>query len=263
MNRTTKTGLLSLMMFIAFASSLFAQTTANDIAAKAMHQAFYLGDDSRTRAEMVITDNNGKIRTRTFVFLRKDKVEDKEQSYYFYFSKPSDVRKMVLLVQTNITQGDHRWLYIPALDLVKRIAASDVRNSFVGSDFFYEDLSGRVVNVDTHEIIEENENSYILRNVPVDKESVEFAYYDVVIDKNSFLPMKAEYYNKANQKYRIVKALETEVIQGFPTITKIEVSNIDTGSNTVLSFSRVEYNIGMNDDIFTERYLRRTPRVVR
>src|SRR5690606_38275237 len=98
-----------------------------------------------------------------------------EQKFYVYFTRPADVNKMGFLVWKKLDTDDDRWLYLPALDLVKRIAASDKRTSFVGSDFYYEDVSGRDIDEDHHELIDTTDNYYVLKNTPRNPSSVEFA----------------------------------------------------------------------------------------
>jgi len=162
----------------------------------------------------------------------------------------------------DLKKDDDRWLYMPALDNVKRIAAGDKRTSFVGSDFLYEDISGRSLQEDTHELIKTTEKLFIVRNVPNRPDTVEFSYYDVSIDRKTFIPMKMKYYDKKNKLYRIIESKKTEKIQGFPTVVKSIVSDLKTGGKTVMEFSNVKYDIKLKD-IFTERYLRRPPREAR
>ena len=149
---------------------------------------------------------------------------------------------------------------MPALDLVNRIAAGDKRTSFAGSHFLYEDISGRGIDEDTHELIEVSDEYFVLKNTPKDPENVEFSSYIIWIDRNNFMPVKAEYYDKNQEKYRIIKALKVENIQGHPTITLSEAKNLITGGRTVAQFSKIKYDIGLTEDLFTERYLRRPPR---
>ena len=61
-----------------------------------------------------------------------------EQKFYVYFHQPADVSKMTFLVWKHLDKDDDRWMYLPKIDLVKRIAGSEKRTSFVGSDYFYE-----------------------------------------------------------------------------------------------------------------------------
>lgn len=239
-------------------TSSYASLSVEEIVDKANIAAFYQGDDGKANVTMEITDKNGNTRNREFVILRKDVTDGGKQFFYVYFKLPSDVRNMVFMVQKNIDTEDDRWLYLPALDLVKRISANDKRTSFVGSDFLYEDISGRSTQADIHELLEETPTHYILKNIPKDK-NVEFDHYIVNVNKENFLPEKIEYF-KGEEKYKIIEALKTEDINGFVTVTKMQVTNLATGGKTVSEFSKVKYNTGIDESIFTERYLRQPPR---
>jgi len=218
---------------------------------------------------MIITDSQGRKRKRQMTILRLDasnsddiagNAYDGGQKFYVYFKRPADVNKMAFLVWKHRDKNDDRWLYLPALDLVKRVAASDKRTSFVGSDFFYEDVSGRRLSEDNHELIETSENYYIVKNTPKNPNVVEFSYYKMFIHKTSFIPVQVEYYDKNGKKYREAKALSTKVIQGYPTVTKASMTNFRTGSNTVMRYRKVEYNVGLSDELFSERFLRNAPK---
>jgi len=240
-----------------------ADLDVEEIVNRANLAAYYGGNDGRAEVTMTITDDQGRERNREFVILRRDVADGGDQQFYVYFEKPSDVRKMAFMVHKHVEGDDDRWLYLPALDLVKRIAASDKRTSFVGSHFFYEDVSGRGVDEDVHELVETTDTAYVLKNTPKDPDSVEFAFYTVWIDKNSFMPLKAEYVDGQGQTYRLVEALQIDEIQGIPTVTRSRVKDLAGGGETVSVFSNITYDIGLNESIFTERYLRRAPREVR
>lgn len=244
-------------------------TNVNIIVNKANLAAYYQGEDGKAKIKMTITNKQGQKRLREFIILRKDTKDSGDQKYYVYFQKPADVRKMVFMVHkhTAIDKEDDRWLYLPSLDLVKRIAASDKRTSFVGSDFLYEDVSGRNIEEDEHELINTTEKYYVVKNTPKNPDTVEFTYYNVSIDRKTFLPMEMEFYNKKDKLYRTIESVKVdniEVKEGdevivFPTVTKSVVSDFNTSSKTEMEFSDVKYNIKL-EDIFTERYLRRPPR---
>ncbi len=244
-------------------------TNVETIVNSANLTAYYQGNDGKAKVKMTITDKKGRTRLREFIILRKDIKDGGNQKYYVYFLKPADVRKMVFMVHkhTDIKKDDDRWLYLPGLDLVRRIAAGDKRTSFVGSDFLYEDVSGRNLAEDTHELIETTDKYYIVKNTPKKPDTVEFSYFNVSIDRKTFVPMKMEFYDKKNKLYRIIesKKVETievkerEKIQRFPTVVKSIVTDLNTGSKTEMEFTNVKYNINLKD-IFTERYLRRPPR---
>ena len=259
-------GLIFCSVLAVLTLSSLAVAAEPDVAViidKANLASYYAGDDGRAVVTMTITDSQDRVRNREFVILRKDKEDGGEQYFFVYFKKPSDVRKMVFMVHKHVDRDDDRWMYLPALDLVKRIAASDKRTSFVGSNFMYEDVSGRNPAEDNHELIPGDDNFYTIKNTPKKPEEVEFSSYTVQIDKKTFLPMKAVYLDKNGKEYRIVEVKEVQIFDGIPTVTISKVTDLAAGSNTVAEFKAIKYNIGLKDKIFTERYLRRPPREVK
>jgi outer membrane lipoprotein-sorting protein len=253
-----------LILNVIWTAAMAAEETpgVEEIVDRANKVAYYAGGDGKAKVSMTITDAQGRVRTREFVILRKDVSDGGEQKFYVYFKKPSDVRKMVFMVHKKIGEDDDRWLYLPALDLVKRIAASDKRTSFVGSHFLYEDVSGRSIFEDDHTLIETDDDYFVLNNVPKDASNVEFTSYKIWIDRKTFMPVKAEYIDKDGRTYRTVEALEVKDIQGHPTVVKSRVRDIVNGGETLSVFTDVKYDIGIGE-IFTERYLRRAPKEAR
>ena len=48
-------------------------------------------------------------------------------------------------------------------------------------------------------------------------------------------------------------------INGHPTIMKSLAKDLERNGQTMMEFTNVQYDVGLTDDIFTERYLRRAP----
>ena len=255
---------LSVLLLLLTAPALASDMTAQQIADKAERVSQYQGDDGRARVSMQIKDSQGRTRTRDITLLRKDIIEDDketgDQRFYVYFHGPSDLRDTVFMVWKHPTSDDDRWLYLPALDLVRRIAAEDERSSFVGSDFFYEDVSGRSSKEDNHTIQEITDLYYALRSTPKKPDLVEFDHFVSYIHKESFVPVQVEYYKADGTKYREYTAQSVETIEGYPTVTKSVMKDLSDGGQTVLSYTQIDYNVGLENDLFTERYLRNPPR---
>lgn len=242
---------------------------ARPIIEKMLQNYYYSNSDGRSHAMMEITSRNGQKRNRDFVILRKNRADSLNQFYYVYFYEPTDVRGVVFLVHKQNDRDDDRWLYLPAIDLVRRISANDKRSSFVGSDFTYEDVSGRRLSDDEYEYAGEEKfpgtekvgdrTAIVIKATPKEKNVVEFAYRMIWVDKEYILPLKVEHYNKHNEVYKVFEALNIEMIQETPTIIKGIMKDLESKSQTVMEFKEVEYDLGIEDDIFTERYLRRPP----
>jgi len=262
--------ILTVVFILSFSLPIFAANEESatkeipdvqTIVNKANIVAYYQGKDGKAKVKMTTTNKKGRKREHQFIILRKDVEDGGDQKYFVYFQKPADVRKMVFMVHKHADpkKDDDRWLYLPALSLVRRIAAGDKRTSFVGSDFLYEDVSGRSLAEDTHELVKTTDKLFVIKNVPKQPDTVEFNYFNVSIDRKTYVPMKMEFYDKKNKLYRVIESTKVEKIQDFPTVVKSVVSNLKTGSKTEMEFSNVKYNINLKD-IFTERYLHRPPR---
>jgi outer membrane lipoprotein-sorting protein len=252
--------LAPMMMTTTDGAAVEDLTDVEEIVQRANLAAYYPGDDGRARARMTITDRGGQERVRYFTVLRRNETKGGDQDYVVLFSRPPDVRNTVFLVKKHVGKDDDRWLYLPDLDLVKRIAAGDKRTSFVGSHFLYEDGSGRGTEEDEHQLIETTEDFYIVKNTPKDKGSVEFSHWTVAIDKETFIPSKMEYVDETGEIYRRIEALEVSEIGGHPTVTKMKASDLRTGGHTVVEFRDVQYDLGIPESVFTERTLRNPPR---
>ena len=247
-----------------------AGPSVDEIVGNANRVAYYRADDGRADVKMTVKDNQGRTDTRQFIILRRDalkpgaaKDDDTftgDQKFYVYFRLPADLNKMVFMVWKHVDKDDDRWIYMPALDNVKRIAATDKRTSFVGSHFYYEDVSGRRIDDDAHELVETTDNYYVLKNTPKDPKSVEFAYYKMHVHKTSFITVKVEYFDARGENYRTYTAEKVETIQGFPTVTKARMQDKRMDGETVVEYDNVKYNLGLPEDLFTERYLRSAPR---
>jgi len=262
-SRYTPSCLLLASAFLLIGTPVLAESPSVDtIVEKTNCAAYYQGDSGRSDVLIVIKDGKGGERMRQATMLRKDTGADDcgTQKSYVYFHRPADINKTAFLVWKNPDKADDRWLYLPALDLVKRIADSDKRTSFVGSHFFYEDVTGRNTNDDKHELVETSKKYYVLKNTPKDPQSVEFTEFTMWIDRSNFIPMKVEYIDRSGAKYRVYEALAVETIQGHPTVTRARFSDTHIKGETTITFSNVRYDVGLDEGIFAERHLRNPPR---
>jgi hypothetical protein len=232
---------------------------ADTIVARANIAAYYQGNDGRAQVRMRILDAQGREQRRQFTVLRRDIEEGGDQQFLVVFSQPADVRGTTFLVHKQVRAEDNRWLYLPGLDLVKRIAAGDKRTSFVGAHYYYEDVSGRRPNEDSHELTETTEEHYVLVHRPLDPTSVEFAEYTTWIDRETFLPMRIEYRNAQGDAIRRVEVQATENIQGNATVTASRITDLASGGYTDMQFRNISYDLGAPEDLFGERSLRTPP----
>ncbi len=239
------------------------QPDPEELAYESYETAYFQGDDVRWRASMEIVDDQDRTRSRVLTILRKN-VGEESQKYYAYFHEPSQLERMVFLVWTAAgMEDDDRWLYMPATDMQQRISGRQKRNSFAGTDFTYEDMTGRHPDQDEFEYLGTDEVDerpvYVIKGEPRDPDLVEFSYYEMYIDQETKLPLKGEFYDPQEELHRTLRLPEFEEIDGYYTPTLQVAENHSTGSKTTAEMSNIEYNLGIGEDIFAERYLRRPP----
>ena len=169
--------------------------------------------------------------------------------------------KMVFMVHKHaeVSKDDDRWLYMPGLDLVKRIAASDKRTSFCRNPTFcMKTFQGEVRLRMFTNSLKKTDKHYVIKNTPKDSDSVEFEYYIAFIDRKTFVPMEMQYYKKQDRLYREIEVLSTEMIESdeegeailYPTVTKSIARDLETGSTTEMIFSNIQYNCGLKGEYF-------------
>ena len=79
------------------------------------------------------------------------------------------------------------------------------------------------------------------------------------IDHASFLPLKEEYYDQQGVLYKVFTADEIKEVGGFFTVMKRTMKNLQSGHATEVTYTKVEYDIGIEDALFSERFLRQPP----
>jgi len=247
-----------------------ALLSATEIVEKSQEAFYYPGADMKAKVTMELVTEDGKKRTRVLSMLRKNTPGSRGQKYFLYFHEPGDVRRTAFLVWKYPENNDDRWIFVPAVNMVRRVAASDSRSSFVGSDFTYEDISGRDIAADTHTLVREEKlgeaDCYVIESVP--KTATEYTKKLAWIDTRTFLPRKEEYYDTQNEVARVftadaiddISAGEGASLTRVPTVAKRTMKNVKSGHRTEVRFESVAYNLGLAEDVFAERSLQNPPR---
>jgi len=257
-------GLALAVITLAWMSSaaVAAESNAQTIVANSLQAFYYAGEDMRARISMRLINAQGQERRREMTLLRKNTGKDGEQRYYIYFHAPSDIKGTTFMVWKYLHKEDDRWIFIPAIKLVRRIAADDKRSSFIGSDFTYEDISGRAADDEIHTLLRTEQVSgraaYVIESKP--KTRTNYIRRLSWIDQQYELPLKEEYFDARDEKVRVFTADQIEQIDGHWTVTSRTMKNLQTGHRTQVRFTAVKYDVGLKENLFTERYLRTPPR---
>lgn len=220
---------------------------------------------------MVLMNKNKKKRIRTIKNIRKDYGEDSKG--IIFFLSPADVRNTAYMSFDfdNIEKEDDSWLYLPALQKVKRVASSDKSGSFMGCDFTYSDING--IEIDNWNytfagqgVLVDGKDTWVIQGVPKQdaRERVldETGYLKTMmwIRKDNYMLVKAKYWVKQGKKIKDYKASDIRQIDRIWTaceMTMITTSRGKVEHSSVLKFSNIHYNTDIKDTYFTTRSMER------
>jgi hypothetical protein len=237
-----------------------AALTAEQIARRVQDRD--TGKDSHAELRMKLYDRRGRVRDRALSLLAlRRSAGDKTLIRFTY---PNDIRGTGFLVWEHPQGEDERFLFLPSLGRVRRIAGSEAQESFVGSDFSYEDIGGREFDDYTYTLVDENASwpapdgvarpAYRLESRRKDA-SVEFPRVVSLVLKDSFVVVQADVYNRRNEKQKLYTVKRLEQVQGIWTVYESTMTNDLDKTRTELAVDKIAYNTGLTDEAFSRREL--------
>ena len=217
--------------------------------------------DSIVEAEMVLRNSAGRETRRTFTFytLEKENEQVGDKSLVV-FQSPPDVEGTSLLSHANILTPDDQWLFLPALNRVKRISSANKSGPFVGSEFAFEDFTITELNKFTYAYIgEENYDGLVvdvLDRFPRYKKSG-YSRQRVLIDRDIRQPRKLDFFDRRGD---LLKTLTLEDYRNYDGVWRAQtmrMTNHQSGKSTDLVYGDFEFGAGLGDRDFSRGVLGR------
>ncbi|MEO8702709.1 MAG: outer membrane lipoprotein-sorting protein [Kofleriaceae bacterium] len=217
------------------------------------------GKDQIAKVTLEIHPKQGSVRQRQLVIVRKEYPDVTKLATFFL--APTDVRGAAFLAFDKKSGDDQRWLYLPTIGQVRRLAAESNRQSFFNSDFVYEDLTNRDPDLDDHKLVGSQKvdewECWVVESTPKNARGLEFVKYKTWVWKTADLPVRQEYFDSAGKVVRRGQLASMKQIQGIWTWHQGTMTNLVTGSVTKLQMSEVKYNTNIPDERFAEAQLAR------
>lgn len=215
------------------------------------------GRDARLTFTMRLFDRQDRVRERTLTVLsKKATAGDKSLTR---FTQPADIAGTGLLAWEHAGAETERFLYLPSLGRVRRIAGSEAQESFAGSDFTYEDIGGREFDDYTYTLLGETAEAYTLASKAV-APSARFPRVVSTIRKDIFVVVRAEIYNKRGDVQKQFEATRVEPVGSYWTVMAMTMRDLAQKTRTELTVTRAEYDLGLGDDAFSRRELEKVIR---
>lgn len=223
------------------------------------------GDNMTSRMEMILIDKKGHQRTRQIRSFTKDKGDDVLK--LMFFLSPADVEGTGFLTYDYHSgeKDDDQWLYLPELKKVKRIASSDKSSSFMGSDFSYADMTRRVLDEWTYELLKDGEvrgaRVWIVEALPAGKEIEDRYGYSksvLFIRQDNYMIARAVHWLKDGGKLKYLDVTGMDQIDGIWVASELNmktVKNKQTLHRTVLKIDEVRFGQDLDEEMFSTRRL--------
>ena len=169
------------------------------------------------------------------------------------FNYPADVKGTALLTHEQGVGDDDQWLFLPAVQRVKRIASSNQSGSFVGSEFAYEDLVVRQIDKYAYRYLGDEvldgRNCYVIEFIPKNKKS---GYSKLVRWrlKDNLQELRTDFYDRKGEllKQRYIEGHHQ--VNNFWRVGKVTVKNAQTNKSSVLSFDQISIKVALPESRF-------------
>ncbi len=244
------------VMLSVFLSTAPANALTGDEVLARVDAVLSAPKDGTSSATMTLIEKDGSTKERRLQFWTRY-FKDQDDWSLVKFITPAEVRDLGFLSLAD----DKMYLYLPAFDRVRRIASHARKESFAGSDLSNDDLStGKYTDHFTAKIKEETDREYVLELTRKPGSNRIYPRSTVWVNKENFTIPRMELFDNNDKLWKTFTG-EYEKIQGYWTLTTLTMTDVQKEHKTVMKMEDIQLDVGLEDSIFTQRYLKRRVKV--
>ena len=217
--------------------------------------------------------DRGWQRSRIILNRVKDDLDYKD---IVSFTSPENVKGLSVLSWTYLSLGKDQevWLWLPSLRKTRRIQQNDGDDSFMGTDFTYEEVVSRKWGDETYTLVGEEKfpgqksihngetyykdtPCYVIEARPK-KEDWYYSKRTVYLEKNTAFRILDSYYDQMDRNSKKI-FVYWKPIEGSKLDMEwlLEVAELRGNHSTIIDLTNVEFNTGLTEKYFTQRTLKR------
>lgn len=198
------------------------------------------------------------------ISIKKRKIVKKFKSYsegntrsFIEFLSPARDRGTKILKKDNIIK-----IYYPSAERILRLSGHMLRQSMMGSDMSYEDMTERSKKLReeysgemlANEVLDGNE-CFVLMLTSKKKRQTYFKR-KIWVDTKKFVGLKEELYSKSGKLVKVSNVIEIKVIKDryYPVEVTME-DKLRKNSSTRIIIKKIDFNVDIPDETFSERML--------
>ncbi|MEA2006361.1 MAG: outer membrane lipoprotein-sorting protein [Acidobacteriota bacterium] len=245
------------LIILCFTSVLYSQElTAEEIIQKV--NELFNPQTSYAKARMTIITTSGQKRTFIYESWSKNKGEKNLVRYL----EPSRVKGQAVLM---LNHADDIWMFFPRTQRVRKLATHAKKQKMQGSDFSYEDMGSDEAFIEDFipkRLKDERKEGYDCYNLELTrkKESdISYSRLIMCVIKENFIPVVIDYYDEHDPARLMKKLVQSNIriIDDIPTAMNMLMYNKIDNTQTEMELLEVKYNVTLDDDMFTERGLKK------
>ena len=268
--RRLKSALYSCCILFMFpASSLSAEYSAEEVMRRVDERE--AGDSSVSDITLVLIDRRERQRIRSLKLYSKNYGEDTKT--LSLFESPADIRGTAYLNfdWNDSLRDDDSWLYLPALQRVKRLASSDTSDSFLGSDFTYADINGFEIDWYDYSLVNESEmiggeNCWVIEMIAKSEfkdraeEATGYSKMQSWVSKEKFIQLRGQFWELRGNRIKFFTASEVELVEDIWTVKRLQAittRNDRQEHASILQIKSIDYNVDVADELLTTQAMQR------
>ena len=163
------------------------------------------------------------------------------------FDTPLDLRGTEVALRSLPDGSEQVRTYLPAIRRIRDLSGDARGESFLGTDFNYEDLGLEHLAYREHALL--GEDRFDGRTC-TDVESIPqqgWWYGKIVrcVDMRTGLPIRTRYYDRSGTLWKVRTFNRIETVDGHPTATRITMETVPLGTWTRITFRDLKYDRGL------------------
>ncbi|MFZ2955728.1 MAG: outer membrane lipoprotein-sorting protein [Candidatus Ozemobacteraceae bacterium] len=246
-----------------FAMTLFVCSQVEAMTADEVLQGVenrYIGKTSESKVTMKLTSSDGGSRSRQLIIYRK-KADNENKDNFIHFLEPSDIKDTTYLVN-ELNREKSKYIYLSAFKNIRKIIATDYNQSFVSSDFTYEDMDDiRASDYACSDLKEEQLDGVPVYSITTKKKDGNTSYDHSIVKvaKDSMLILKCQMFDKNDPAKQIKEMVATNIkeVQKIQTPMDVTIKDLKKGSSTSLIVKNITYDTKLDDETFSQRNMKK------
>jgi outer membrane lipoprotein-sorting protein len=215
-------------------------------------------ETSHGKAKMTIVTTSGSKRT----FVQESWSKDKGEKNLVRYLEPRRVKDQAVLMLNN---ADDIWMFFPRTQRVRKLATHAKKQKMQGSDFSYEDMGSGDAFIEDYvsKRLDDEESEgydcYKLELMRKPESDLSYSRLIIWVVKENFVPIAIDYYDENDPSRRLKRLTQSDVrvIDGISTAMKAVMLNLNDNTQTELEMLEIEFNVPLDDNMFTERALKK------